>query len=97
MKNCEKCPAKNRNFDFLGMTLQTSCGAFCQRERVTLQTSCGAERVNTINSISKCAPKTLVTLTPSVLNALHTVAWTSNMTVMCHRAEGVNMNRVSPH
>ena len=28
------------------MILQTSCGAFRQRERVTLQTSCGAERVN---------------------------------------------------
>ena len=46
MKYCEKCLVKNGNFDFFVMTLQTSCGAFRQRERVTLQTSCGAERVN---------------------------------------------------
>ena len=44
------------NFDFFFfsfffsfvMTLQPSCGAFCQRERVMLQASCGAERVNFI-------------------------------------------------
>ena len=45
MKYCEKCVAKNGNFDLFVMTLQTSCGAFRHRERVTLQTSCGAERV----------------------------------------------------
>ena len=27
MKYCEKCPAKNGNFDFFVMTSQTSCGA----------------------------------------------------------------------
>ena len=44
---------KDGNFDFFVMTLQTSCGTFRQRERVTLQTSCGAERVKCIkcNSI----------------------------------------------
>ena len=48
MKHCEKCLAKNGNFYFFVMALQTSCGTFHQRkrERVTLQTSCGAERVN---------------------------------------------------
>ena len=46
MKYCEKCLAKNGNFDFFVMTFQMSCGAFRQRERVTLQTSCGAERDN---------------------------------------------------
>ena len=46
MKYCEKCVAKNGNFDFFVVTLQTSCGAFGQRERVTLQTCCGAEWVN---------------------------------------------------
>ena len=44
MKYCEKCVAKNVYFDFFVMALQTSCGAFRQRERVTLQTSCGAFR-----------------------------------------------------
>ena len=53
MKYCEKCLAKNRNFDFFVMMLQMSCGAFCQRERVTLQTSCGAERVNMIQNVKK--------------------------------------------
>ena len=45
-KYCEKCLAKNGNFDFFVMTLQTACGTFRQRERVMLQTSCGAKRVN---------------------------------------------------
>ena len=45
MKYCEKCLAKNGNFDFFVRTLQTSRGAFRQRERVTLRTSCGAEMV----------------------------------------------------
>ena len=45
MKHCEKCLAKNGNFDFFVMKLQTSCDAFRHRERATLQTSCGAERV----------------------------------------------------
>ena len=45
VKYCEKCLAKNGNFDFF-MSLQPSCGFFHRRERVTLQTSCGAERVN---------------------------------------------------
>ena len=55
MKYCEKCLAKNGNFDFFVMTLQTSCGAFHprERERVALQTSCGAERVNDKNIINK--------------------------------------------
>ena len=57
MKYCEKCLAKNRNFDFFVMTLQTSCGAFHprerERERVALQTSRGAERVNDKNIINK--------------------------------------------
>ena len=46
MKYCEKCLAKNGNFYFFLMALQTSCGDFRQRERVTLQTACGAERVS---------------------------------------------------
>ena len=37
MKYCEKCLAKNKNFDFFVRTLQTFCGAFHQRERVMLQ------------------------------------------------------------
>ena len=47
-KYCKKCLAKNGNFDFFVMTLQTSCGAFRQRERerVTLQMSYSAERVD---------------------------------------------------
>ena len=45
MKYCEKCLAKNGNFDFCVMTLQTSCGAFRRRKRVTLQMSCGAKMV----------------------------------------------------
>ena len=46
MKYCEKCLAKNGNFDFFVMMLQTSRGPFRQRERVTIQRSYGAERVN---------------------------------------------------
>ena len=45
VKCCEKCLVKNGNVDFFVMTLQMSCGAFRQRERVTLQTYYGAERV----------------------------------------------------
>ena len=40
MKYCEKCLAKNGNFDFFVVTLQTSCGTFRQRGRA----SCGAFR-----------------------------------------------------
>ena len=36
-------------FDFFVMMLQTSCGAFHQREKVMLQTSCGVERVKLVN------------------------------------------------
>ena len=44
VKCWEKYLAKNGNVDFFVMTLQMSCGAFRQRERVTLQTFYGAER-----------------------------------------------------
>ena len=49
MKYSEKCLAKNGNFDFFVMILQTFCGTFRQRERVTVETSCGAERVNDVS------------------------------------------------
>ena len=44
MKYCEKCPAKNGNFDFCYDIANVLWRFSPQRERVTLQTSCGAER-----------------------------------------------------
>ena len=64
MKYCEKCLAKNENFDFFVMMLQSSCGAFRQRKRGTLQTSCGGERVNkTTNTVSDNTMATFLILT----------------------------------
>ena len=52
MKYCEKCLAKKGNFDFFVITLQTSCGAFIQREREREGdvTNIGAGRVNDVCS-----------------------------------------------
>ena len=49
MKYCEKCLAKNGNFDFFVMALQCLEALFAtERERVMLQMSCGAERAKHI-------------------------------------------------
>ena len=47
MKYCEKCLAKNGNFDFFCYDITSVLWLFLpERERVTLQTSCGAEKVD---------------------------------------------------
>ena len=45
MKYCEKCPAKDGNFDIIVMT---SCGTIRCRKRGASQTLCSAERVKVI-------------------------------------------------
>ena len=65
---------------FFVMTLQTSCGAFHQRERATLQTSCGAERVKTEHAVPDISFFRKIYLKSQanwdgILNDLHELDW----------------------
>ena len=75
---------KNGNFDFFVMTLQTSCGAFHQRERVTLQTSCGAfhQRERVTLQTSRGAERVKTECLPQTTHSLHPLCVSGDVDVI---------------